>query len=179
MFKELKDLIDARPLTLTVVGLTGNRLRVCVIPQPLESDKDVNAKAGHHKEVAKIPEGAVKALTTPLCLEGTAEELDAEMPEQLRQFSTAHGELRNTIDAAKQQIADAVKTIEERDKLKAKEKQAAAKAGTNKDGKDKPRDRNSHESASLPLEWTAPPATNSDPDQTAVADTRGEQEPQC
>jgi PRTRC genetic system protein E len=176
MFTELKHLIEARPLTLTVVGLGGNRLRVCVIPQPLESDKDVNAKAGHHKEVAKIPEAAVKALTIPLCLEGTAEELDAHMPEQLRQFSTAHGELRNTIDAAKQQIAEAVKAIEDRDKVKAKEKQAG-KAGTNKGATQKADEQTSPQSASLPLEWCAPAPTNLD--QSAGANSRREQEPQC
>jgi PRTRC genetic system protein E len=178
MFRELEELIKARPLTLTVVGLGENRLRVCVIPQTLESDNKVNEKVGHHKEVAKIPEVAIKALTTPLCVEGTAEELDAEMPEKLIQFSKSHGILRGALDAAQQQIAEAVQAIEQRDKQKSKDKKPTAKAGTNKEASAKADDAGSQNSGSLPLDWCAPPvSTTSTSDQNSGAQGKSEEQP--
>jgi PRTRC genetic system protein E len=174
MFRELQDLIKARPLTLTAVALDGDRLRVCVVPQGLDADKELNSKVGHHKDVAKIPESAIKALTTPLCLEGTAEELDAEMPGKLTEFTKAHRELRGGIDTAKEEIAAAVKAIQDREKTKTKEKQPS-KAGGNKGGQGetsstgKDKEPAKEESGSLPLEWCAPPASTSSPaaEQTA------------
>lgn len=182
MFKELKDLIKARPLTLTMVALDGDRLRVCVVPQGLDSDKEVNSKAGHHKDVAQIPESAIKALTTPLCLEGTADELDADMPGKLTEFTKAHRELRGGIDTAKEQIAAAVKAIQDREKTKTKDKQSS-KAGGNKGGQaetssaGKDKEPEKEESGSLPLEWCTPPVSTSSPaaDKTAGS-SAGQQE---
>jgi PRTRC genetic system protein E len=159
MFKELYPLIKARPLTLTVVALEGDKIRVCVIPQGLEADKKINDKVGHHKEVAKIPESAIAALTTPLCLEGTGAELDAELADKLTKFSEAHGELRGALDRAQQDIADAVKAIDERNKAKSKTKPPAGKddnkEANTKDSKAKDAPDTS-QSGSLPLEWIAP-----------------------
>lgn len=168
MFKELRTLIKARPLTVTVVDLGEDRIRVCVIPQSLETDKKMNDKAGHHKEVAKIPAVAIEALTTSLCLEGTAEELDAEMAEKLTKYTDAHSVLRGALDRAHEEIVQAVQAIEDRNKTKSKSKQVAAskddkatrdKRANGKDttGKATPETR---ESDSLPLEWLAPPSTN-------------------
>jgi PRTRC genetic system protein E len=182
MFREIAELIKARPLTMTVVGLGEDRLRVCVIPQSLESDNSVNAKAGHHKEVAKVPEVAIKALTTPLCLEGTVEELDAEMPAKLIQFNKAHGVLRGALATAEQQIAEAVQTIEQRDKQKSKDKdkKPTSKAGTNKDALEKADGAGSQNSGSLPLEWCAPPvSTTSASDQNSGAQGKQGEERQC
>jgi hypothetical protein len=74
MFKKPHPLVSARPLTLTVVVLEGDSMRVCVIPQGLDSDKKINEKVGHRKQVAKVPDSAIETLTIPLCLEGTCEE---------------------------------------------------------------------------------------------------------
>ncbi len=178
MFRELAELIKARPLTLTVVGLGEDRLRVCVIPQTLESDNKVNDKVGHHKEVAKVPEVAIKALTTPLCLEGTAAELDAEMPEKLIQFSKAHGNLRGAINAAQKEITEAVQAIEQRDKQKSKDKKSTPKTGTSKDAPAKADDDGSKNSGSLPLEWCAPPvSTPSTSDQNSGEQGGSEEQP--
>jgi PRTRC genetic system protein E len=175
MFNELKSLISARPLTLTVVALSGDRIRVCVIPQSVDSDNKVNDKVGHHKEVAKIPEVAIKALTTPLCLEGTAEELDAEMPEKLIQFSKAHGNLRGAINFAQKEITEAVQAIEQRDKQKSKDKKPTPKTGTSKDVPAKTDEAVSENSGSLPLEWCAPPvSTSSTCDQNSGEQGKGE-----
>ena len=173
MFRELHPLIKARPLTLTVVALDGNRIRVCVIPQGLDADKKINEKVGHHKEVAKIPESAIEALTTPLCLEGTGEELDAEMPGQLTKFSDAHGDLRGAVDRAQKEIIAAVQAIEERNKAKSKSKQPAGKnekaaqddGATSKDSKEKV-SPDTNQSGSLPLEWCQPRSTNAAQDST-------------
>ncbi|MDB4873065.1 MAG: hypothetical protein JWL97_4069 [Gemmatimonadales bacterium] len=184
MFKELRTLIKARPLTLTVVALGEDRIRVCVIPQSLETDKKMNGKAGHHKEVANIPDRAIDALTTPLSLEGTAEQLDAEMAEKLTKYTEAHGVLRGALDRAQEEIAQAVQAIEERNKTKSKTNQVAGgkddkatrdKQANGKDttGKATPGTR---ESDSLPLEWLAPPSTSAPQSSKADPKLNTEQE---
>ena len=82
MFIELMPLIEQRPLTITVAVLNGGRqIRVNVVPQSLEKDGKVNEKIGcsNKEKVQKVPDEAVKALTTPLSLTGTADEIDAEL----------------------------------------------------------------------------------------------------
>src|SRR4029077_8613936 len=68
---------------------------------------------------------AIKALTTPLSLTGTAEEIDAELAQALREFAESHLQLQRTVDQAKEEMAEAVKAIEERNKNKAKAKTTA------------------------------------------------------
>ncbi|HEY6770274.1 MAG TPA: hypothetical protein VI386_36490, partial [Candidatus Sulfotelmatobacter sp.] len=77
MFKELMPVIADRPLTITVAALADGKIRVCVVPQSQDKDGMVNDKLGYQKEVAKIPDASIKALTTALALTGTPEELDA------------------------------------------------------------------------------------------------------
>jgi PRTRC genetic system protein E len=57
----------------------------------------------------KLNESENDALTTPLSVAGTAEELDADLPSALVQFVGAHLELRNTLETAKVQMAAAAK----------------------------------------------------------------------
>ena len=128
MFTELMPLIEQRPLTITVAVLNGGRqIRVNVVPQTLEKDGKVNDKIGYSSKdkIAKVPDEAIKALTTPLSLTGTAEEIDAEFAQALREFAESHVQLQKTVDQAKEQIAEAVKAIEERDKNKSKVKTVA------------------------------------------------------
>ena len=128
MFTELMPLIEQRPLTITVAVLNGGRqIRVNVVPQSLEKDGKVNEKIGYSnkEKVAKVPDEAIKALTTPLSLTGTAEEIDAELAQALREFAESHVELQKAVEQAKEHIAEAVKAIEERDKNKTKAKPAA------------------------------------------------------
>jgi PRTRC genetic system protein E len=190
MFKELQTLIKTRPLTLTLVALAGDRIRVCVIPQSLEADKKINDKARQHKEVSSIPDSAIDALTTPLCLDGTAEELDAEMAEKLTKYTDAHGALRGSLDRAQAEIAKAVQAIEERDKDKAKSKSkqtsAAGKNSKSAQGKTSGDNESTEEekpetrpSDTLPLEWIAPPSgassgSNTDPVVNSVQEVSAE-----
>jgi PRTRC genetic system protein E len=147
MFTELMPLIEQRPVTITVAVLSGSqRIRVNVVPKSLEKDSQVNDKIGYSNKdkIAKVPGEAIKALTTPLSLTGTAEEIDAELTQVLREFAESHVQLQKTVDQAKEQIAEAVKAIEERDKNQAKVKTAAraTKAGddanANKSGSSNP-----------------------------------------
>jgi len=126
MFIELMSLIESRPLTITVSALGEGRIRVNVVPQALAHDSKANEKIGHANKVkiAQIPESAIHALTTPLSLTGTPEEIDAELTQQLTAFVDSHRGLQQSVDQAKQQIAEAIKAIEERDKARSKSKSA-------------------------------------------------------
>jgi PRTRC genetic system protein E len=76
---------------MILTRLEDDTIRVNVIPRKLnESEND--------------------ALTTPLSVAGTAEDLDAQLPSALVQFVGAHLELKNTLEAAKEQMAAAAKT---------------------------------------------------------------------
>ena len=91
MFKELGPLLRQRTVVLILTRLEDDTIRVNVIPRKLnESEND--------------------ALTTPLSVAGTAEELDAQLPSALVQFVGAHLELKNTLESAKEQMAAAAKT---------------------------------------------------------------------
>lgn len=137
MFKELHPLIQNRPLTITVASVGGGKVRVNVVPQALESDTKANEKIGHsHRDkIAPIPEKAIAALTTPLSITGTPDEIDAELAGALTQFAESHVQLQKTIEDAKEQIATAVKEIQERDK---KPKGATSNTAKPEEKKDKP-----------------------------------------
>lgn len=91
MFKELGPLLRQRTVVMILTRLEDDTIRVNVIPRKLsESEND--------------------ALTTPLSVAGTAEELDAELPSALVQFVGAHLELKSTLESAKEQMAAAAKT---------------------------------------------------------------------
>ena len=127
MFIELMPLIENRPLTITVAALSEGRIRINIVPQTLAKDNKMNEKIGyaHKDKIAQIPESAIHALTTPLSLTGTPTEIDAELAQRLKVFVDSHLELQQSVDEAKQQIAEAVKAIEERDKARSKSKTAA------------------------------------------------------
>jgi PRTRC genetic system protein E len=82
MFKELAPYLRQRAVLLTVTHVGEDQIRVNVIPQ-------------------KLKEGENAALTTPVTVTGTAEELDRELPATLVNFVSAHLQLKNTLDRAK------------------------------------------------------------------------------
>jgi PRTRC genetic system protein E len=130
MFIELMPLIENRPLTITEAVLSEGRIRVNVVPQALAKDSKVNEKIGYanRDKIAQIPESAIHALTTPLSLTGTPDEIDAGLAQQLKAFVDSHVALQQSVDEAKQHIAEAVKAIEEREKARSKSKTVAPKA---------------------------------------------------
>jgi PRTRC genetic system protein E len=118
MFKELSPLLRQRTVVMILTRLEDDSIRVNVIPRKLnESEND--------------------ALTTPLSVAGTAEELDSQLPSALVQFVGAHLELRNTLESAKEQMAAAGKAAKAEARSKATPKTApvrteAAEAETKK-----------------------------------------------
>lgn len=75
---------------LTVTHLEEDQIRVNVIPQ-------------------KIKDGENSALTTPLSVTGTAEELDQELPSSLVSFVSAHLQLKNTLEKVQAEMDAAAK----------------------------------------------------------------------
>ena len=156
MFRELMPLIQHRPLTLTVAAINEKQIRVNVIPGKTEKDKAANKEIGysHSKEVAPIPESAITALTTPLSLTGTPDEIDAQLTKTLTEFTALHVELQNSFDTAASAIRKAIKDIDERERLK-KEQEKAAK---NKKPEVAPKvdEKKTAKEESLPSLFTAP-----------------------
>lgn len=110
MFKELAPYLRQRAVLLTVTHLEEDQIRVNVIPQ-------------------KLKDGENTALTTPLTVAGTAEELDRDLPATLVNFVGAHLGLKNTLDRAKAEMDAAAKAAqaEARSKTKTSSAKPAAK----------------------------------------------------
>jgi PRTRC genetic system protein E len=106
MFKELAPLLRQRAVLLTVTHLEDDQIRVNVIPQ-------------------KIKDGDNAALTTPLMVTGTAEELDRDLPSTLVNFVGAHLGIKNTLDRVKEEMDAAVKSAQA--EARSKTKSAGAK----------------------------------------------------
>ena len=101
MFKELAPYLRQRAVLLTVTHLEDDRIRVNVLPQ-------------------KLRDGENAALTTPLTVSGTAEELDRDLPATLVNFVGSHLGLKNSLDQAKQEIDAAAKAAKAEARSKAK-----------------------------------------------------------
>jgi PRTRC genetic system protein E len=114
MFQELKPLLANRSLTITVVALDEEQIRVNVIPHSRPDDSKVNEPItySHKDQVAPIPDAAVKALTTPISLSGTAEEIDANLANLLMKFVESHRSLQDTCDRAGSEISEAVQNAD-------------------------------------------------------------------
>ena len=101
MFKELAPYLRQRAVLLTVTHIEDDQIRVNVIPQ-------------------KLKDGENAALTTPLTVTGTADDLDHDLPATLVNFVSAHLQLRNTLDRAKAEMDAAAKTAQAEARSKAK-----------------------------------------------------------
>ena len=93
MFIELMPLLRTRRLLLTVSLVEGDTIRATVVPQKASETED-------------------NAVTTPLAITGTAEELDRDLPQQLVEFTGAHLQLQTTLDSAKAEMEAAAKAAE-------------------------------------------------------------------
>ena len=85
MFTELMPLLRNRGLILTISLVEGDTIRATVLPQ-------------------KATESDDGAITTPLAITGTAEELDRDLPQQLIEFVGAHLQLQSTLASAKAEM---------------------------------------------------------------------------
>ncbi len=175
MFAELYPLLAQRSLTITVAALNEGQIRVNVIPHSRPEDTKVNEQItySHKDEVARIPDAAIKALTTPISLTGTAEEIDLKLSSVLLEFVESHKQLQGSFDRASSEIAEAVKAIDERNKAKSKSKAANSKNDAKADAKLKPEGDSSQPADTLPLWWTnssvSPPGVAAPPSGPLVA----------
>jgi PRTRC genetic system protein E len=86
---------------LTLTHLEDEQIRVNVIPQ-------------------RIKDGENAALTTPLSVTGTAEELDRDLPSTLVNFVGVHLGLKNTLDRVKEEMDAAAKAAQAEARFKSK-----------------------------------------------------------
>jgi PRTRC genetic system protein E len=100
MFLELMPLLRKRRLLLTVSLVEGETIRATVVPQKATDTED-------------------NAITTPLAITGTPEELDRELPGQLVDFVGAHLQLQSTLATAKAEMDAAAKAAREEARKKA------------------------------------------------------------
>jgi len=90
MFKELAPLLRHRAVLFTISHVEEDRFRVNVIPK-------------------KMNDGENDALTTPVSVTGTVEDLDRELPQTLLHFVSSHLELKNSLERAKAEMEEASK----------------------------------------------------------------------
>jgi PRTRC genetic system protein E len=109
MFKELLPLLEGRTMILTAAKI-GDALTVTIYPKR-NGEKDEN------------PVG-----NTPLCVTGTAEELDHELPGLIAGYAEELGKFHNNLGQIKQQLADASTAAAELAKVKTGRKTATAPA---------------------------------------------------
>ena len=110
MFKELAPLLRHRSVLFTVSHLGDDQFRVNVVPK-------------------KIGDSENAALTTPVSLSGTAEDLDSQLAGTMVNFVSSHLELKNTLDRAKADMAAAAKSAQA--EARSKSKSPVAKKVTN------------------------------------------------
>ena len=111
MFKELVPVLRDRAVLLTVTLVDADQIRVNIVPK-------------------KLKDGDNDALTTPLSVTGTAEDLDAELSTTIVSFVGSHLQMKNTLEKAKAEMDAASKAAqaEARAKSKTPTKATPAKA---------------------------------------------------
>src|SRR5579859_5275281 len=107
MFKELLPILRHRAVLMTITIAGDDEIRVNVVPKKLKNDEN-------------------NALTTPLTVTATAEQLDAELGTTLVDFVGSHLQLKNTLKQAMADMDAAAKEAQ----AQVREKQKNAKKGT-------------------------------------------------
>ena len=111
MFTELMPLLRKRRLLLTISLVEGDTIRATVVPQKASDTED-------------------NAITAPLAITGTAEELDRDLPQQLVEFTGAHIQLQSTLASAKAEMEAAAKAAREEARKKAAKPSSASNSTT-------------------------------------------------
>ena len=101
LFAQLEPLLGHRAVLITVSKLEGDQLQVNICPRQLKEDEN-------------------PALTVPLCVTGTAAELDADLVPQISRFVASHIGLNSNLAAIEKEIADAERAAREEAKKKHK-----------------------------------------------------------
>jgi PRTRC genetic system protein E len=140
MFKELVPVLRQRAVLLTVTLLEEEQIRVNIVPK-------------------KIKDGDNDALTTPLSVTGTAQELDTELSSTIVSFVASHLQLQNTLEKAKIEMDEAAKQARAVARSKAQSKSEPAKVDAKKTVGDaqKPAEPNKPEPPKLASLFDGPP----------------------
>jgi PRTRC genetic system protein E len=101
MFKELAPVLRDRAVLLTVTLVDADQIRVNIVPK-------------------KLKDGDNDALTTPLSVTGTAEDLDAELSTTIVSFVGSHLQMKNTLEKAKAEMDAASKAAQAEARAKSK-----------------------------------------------------------
>ena len=101
MFKELVPILRNRAVLMTATALDDDQIRVNVVPK-------------------KMKDGDHDALTTPLSVTGTAEELDTQLAATLVGFVASHLQMKNALEKAKADMDVATKAAQAEARAKAK-----------------------------------------------------------
>ena len=101
MFKELVPILRNRAVLMTATALDDDQIRVNVVPK-------------------KIKDGDHDALTTPLSVTGTAEELDTQLAATLVGFVASHLQMKNALEKAKADMDAATKAVQAEARAKSK-----------------------------------------------------------
>jgi PRTRC genetic system protein E len=101
MFKELVSVLRDRAVLLTVTLVDVDQIRVNIVPK-------------------KIKDGDNDALTIPLSVTGTAEDLDAELSSTIVSFVGSHLQMKNTLENAKAEMDAASKAAQAEARTKSK-----------------------------------------------------------
>ena len=101
MFKELLPVLRDRAVLLTVTLVDADQIRVNIVPK-------------------KLKDGDNDALTTPLSVTGTAEDLDAELSSTIISFVGSHLQMKNTLEKAKAEMDAASKAAQAEARAKSK-----------------------------------------------------------
>src|ERR1039457_4680188 len=101
MFKELLPVLRDRAVLLTVTLVDADQIRVNIVPK-------------------KLKDGDNDALTVPLSVTGTAEDLDAKLFPTIIDFFGSHLQMKNTLEKAKAEMEAASKAAQAEARAKSK-----------------------------------------------------------
>ena len=107
MFRELAPLLPKRSLVLTLASVGDGRIRITITPRPTGKDD-------------------AKELAQPFAVEGTAEELDAELSQSIVSYTAEHLTLARSLEQVKANMDAALKEAKD----EAAKKIAEAKKGS-------------------------------------------------
>jgi PRTRC genetic system protein E len=119
MFKELAPLFNQRSIVIMINPIEGDKLTIAILPKKLNDSENA-------------------ALSTPVSVTGTPEELDEQLPSTLTQFVGAHLELKSTLELAKEEMARAAKAARQESTPKTTAKAETTTTNAAKPGEKKP-----------------------------------------
>lgn len=135
MFKELAPLLRHRAVLFTVSHVEDDKFRVNVIPK-------------------KVSDSENDALSTPVSVTGTVEDLDRELSQTLLHFVSGHLELKNTLERAKAEMEEASKAA------RAEARKKSGSQTTKKDAAETPNKLATTQEAPAPVKAEAPKAAS-------------------